>query len=256
MKTFKNSDGFSVVHTLLILVIIGIIGFTGWYVWNASKEANKNLEVKNRTSTVNKTNVAKSEPSKTSAKDTPLEPEIPQGYTKYSNEAYGFSFAYPSAVGEIKDTNIQGNEKILVYAKSADTRDTFAQYTQSPLYVQVNRTEDYTTGAAKYGPTLEFDAGKWIVSAKEGGDVNNGGKAIGSEYKAPQAAVINGIKVYDFSYQDEGCYRTHWVFKTDKAFTSIMLPSVCADAIDTIPQDRLDSYKKVTSQVLKTLFIK
>ncbi len=39
----KNSKGFSAIETLLIVVIVGIIGGTGWYVLHAKNNADKNL---------------------------------------------------------------------------------------------------------------------------------------------------------------------------------------------------------------------
>lgn len=42
MKKFQH--GFTVIEGLLILVIVGIIAGTGWYVWNAQDKANKNLD--------------------------------------------------------------------------------------------------------------------------------------------------------------------------------------------------------------------
>jgi Tfp pilus assembly major pilin PilA len=39
----KTQKGFTVVEGLLILVIIGLISFTGWYVWNAHNKTNNTL---------------------------------------------------------------------------------------------------------------------------------------------------------------------------------------------------------------------
>ena len=33
----KNESGFSVVHVLLLLVVVGIIGFAGWKVWDTNR---------------------------------------------------------------------------------------------------------------------------------------------------------------------------------------------------------------------------
>lgn len=39
MKRRDNKSGFSTIEGLLILVIVTIIGFVGWYVWHSNKEA-------------------------------------------------------------------------------------------------------------------------------------------------------------------------------------------------------------------------
>jgi hypothetical protein len=48
-----NNDGFTLVEVLLILIFLGIIGFTGYYVWHSQKAADKALTVSdNSTGTV------------------------------------------------------------------------------------------------------------------------------------------------------------------------------------------------------------
>ena len=46
----KKSDGFSAVEGVLILLIVGIIGFTGWYVMNSKKKADSSLNSATTTS--------------------------------------------------------------------------------------------------------------------------------------------------------------------------------------------------------------
>lgn len=36
-----KQKGFSIVEGLLVFVIVGILGFTGWFVWNSQKQTNK-----------------------------------------------------------------------------------------------------------------------------------------------------------------------------------------------------------------------
>src|SRR5690348_16917946 len=40
----KIEKGFTVIETILVLVIIAILGGTGWFVYNAHKNANKTLD--------------------------------------------------------------------------------------------------------------------------------------------------------------------------------------------------------------------
>lgn len=46
----KLQSGFTVVEGLLILVIVGLLGGTGWYVWSSNKQVNKNLDSATNTS--------------------------------------------------------------------------------------------------------------------------------------------------------------------------------------------------------------
>jgi len=41
MKKFSKQSGFAFVEILLIFIILGIVGFTGWYVWHSKQNANK-----------------------------------------------------------------------------------------------------------------------------------------------------------------------------------------------------------------------
>lgn len=41
----KNTRGFTLIEGLLILVIVGLVGGTGWYVWHAKENTNKNLNM-------------------------------------------------------------------------------------------------------------------------------------------------------------------------------------------------------------------
>jgi type II secretory pathway pseudopilin PulG len=40
----KYQDGFSAIEGLLIVVIVGMLGGVGWYVWHANSQANSNLD--------------------------------------------------------------------------------------------------------------------------------------------------------------------------------------------------------------------
>ena len=42
-KLSKNESGFSALEVILIIVIVALVGFTGWYVYSSQQKANKNL---------------------------------------------------------------------------------------------------------------------------------------------------------------------------------------------------------------------
>jgi hypothetical protein len=91
----KNQKGFSAVEGLLILVIAGLIGFVGWYVWQAKNNADDNLS--SATETSNSTqNITNASPY--------------YGWKIYTSQNEKFSFKYPKDWKITSDTPI-GNLK-------------------------------------------------------------------------------------------------------------------------------------------------
>lgn len=85
----KNEKGFSPVEILLILVIVGLTGFVGWYV----------LQSKNKASTSSKnTQISTKSPSPGITQDS----KIPNDFVAFSNSDIGISFAYPKTWGDAK----------------------------------------------------------------------------------------------------------------------------------------------------------
>lgn len=76
MKNSKQA-GFSIVEMLLIVLIVGMVGFTGWYVWNSKQIADK----------TNSQAVSDSQASNTSSS---------QGWKTYSAKLGKFTIKYPS----------------------------------------------------------------------------------------------------------------------------------------------------------------
>lgn len=52
MKINSRQDGFTIVEALLILIVIGIIGFTGWFVWHGKRATYKDLKASGTDQTV------------------------------------------------------------------------------------------------------------------------------------------------------------------------------------------------------------
>jgi type II secretory pathway pseudopilin PulG len=64
MRKFSKQSGFAVLEIILILVIVGIVGFTGRYVWHSQKNANKTYD------NASKSSQSITAPSKKSSSDT------------------------------------------------------------------------------------------------------------------------------------------------------------------------------------------
>jgi hypothetical protein len=243
----KKQHGFGLVGVLLVLLVLGVFGFAGWHFFTL-RQANE----------AGKANMAKQSATNGQAEKPVGHSEvsgIPDGYLQYKNTGAGFSFAYPKAVGTVSPFDSMDKDAYLVFDRSAQTENDFSPHTQGTLQVMVQKSDGFVTGAGKYGPSLEYDNGKWIVSSKNNGDVNHGTYQIGDTYPAKVARTIGSTLVYDFPLLDEGCHTQMWVFKHGAVFVTIGLPTVCADEMGDIPQDRLDAYQKVSDTVLGTLQI-
>ncbi|OVE78965.1 hypothetical protein BVY00_01535 [bacterium G20] len=75
----KNHKGFSAIEALLILIIVGLLGSTGWYIWDTKKKTDKNL------------NTAAQTEIKAAAQKDPT-----ADWTAYSSKEGQFSLKYPS----------------------------------------------------------------------------------------------------------------------------------------------------------------
>jgi hypothetical protein len=81
---YKNSQaGFTPIHLLSILVLIGIIGFTGWRVYDAGKST-KSADSSSVVPIINNTPKPQSEQS-----------NIPEGFVEYKDEKLNLTFIYP-----------------------------------------------------------------------------------------------------------------------------------------------------------------
>lgn len=90
----KNRRGFSAVYILIILIIAGLIGFTGWYVYSS-----KNLAVSTYNGVANSTNAVNTSVQPSEFK---YDVTVPESWKEYKNTQYGFSFKYPAS--QVVDT--------------------------------------------------------------------------------------------------------------------------------------------------------
>lgn len=95
----KNQNGFSVLEGLLLIVILGLIGFVGWYVWRASQNANKSLD--NSADYLNTIAQQKREPEPNDIDEIIEESNL----AEYKNESIGLSYQYPKDWRVVEETN-------------------------------------------------------------------------------------------------------------------------------------------------------
>jgi hypothetical protein len=128
----KNEKGFGVIEVLLIFVILGIIGFTGWRVYEANREVSQ--------VPVDKSTVTKTEKS-----------TIPKGWKEYENKDLGFSFAHPETWGEVSMTNA-----INEGAQTHEGGHYYFKFSKYDPFKVATKTADYKfTGLGRGSPHVD-----------------------------------------------------------------------------------------------------
>jgi type II secretory pathway pseudopilin PulG len=191
----KNQKGFSVVEILLILVIIGILSGTGWYVYNSNKKTNNLLNSVDNTKLLI---------AKTATKDThkSTEPQIPLGWISYEDKKNGFKFAYPKEYGQFSKSQNPTTGSSLNTAKPSPP---YIEGSNDAIYLTVQNISD-SFSTLKYGPTVKFVNNELIVQEVNPADNLN---KVGEPYKGwlvsqEVSKDINGLKVYIIKGGDEG----------------------------------------------------
>lgn len=241
MRADSRSAGFSALHFLLVLVIFGIIGAAGWWVYNAQQEANATLDAATKSSTP--------APSQKTAK--PVAAKIPAGYLEYKNKEQGFSFAYPAQWGELKETQtlgaiarLQTPSKPYIGA-AAEAKD------KTELTLHVNTEDDARIETSYNGaivkPSISSSGVQWLVVAPK----NDKKLMVGDLYPTDEtyAATKNkqGVEVYSFKLTDD---KNDWqtlAFQVKDKFVTLSLPK--AASTDANESD----YGKTTQQIAGTV---
>lgn len=86
-KLHKSQNGFSAVEVILVIVIVGLLGGLGYYVWSQNKKDRS--ETTSTTTSTKKTEVKK----KTESQDETL------NWKEESNAELGYSYKYPNETG-------------------------------------------------------------------------------------------------------------------------------------------------------------
>lgn len=132
-KTISKQNGFAVVETILIFIIIGLLGFIGWYVYDTNHKTNATLDSTNKT--LNQESVAKkASSSKFLFKELGVQMDQP-GSLKGLNYTVDSSYLY------LSDDNLMAALKKCSDYKEGDTTSFTAiskvngQYPSNPDYL-------------------------------------------------------------------------------------------------------------------------
>lgn len=213
---YKKQGGFSLPHVLLVLVLVGIVGFAGWRVYEARKETDKSLD------NASKANEIVEEEQKQQAKPAY---KIPEGYIKYENKDLGFSFAYPKEYGALSVQPPVNQVKIL---QSQEPSSPYGPGIAGKFQVYTYASPSQEITSRKYGPKITLQNGKWIVTQANQADIT--GNKVGDVYKdfdkkEPAAQTNDGLTVYTLVSPDEGTKKYRLVLVANNMLHEIYTPA-------------------------------
>ena len=188
MKFIKNQKGFTGLEIILLVVVLGGVGFVGYRAYQA--QPGKAPAQEKVQPTQNK------EVSKSS---------IPEGWIEYKNEEFGFAFAYPQAYGSVQATPTYGTENRngrliqITFTKMCDTckageTNPFAIDMRSPGLVEIGAASPQFGGVGTGRPMAD-SAGYTINSNGTVTFKRSIGQAQSGKYPTFQANNTNGILV-------------------------------------------------------------
>jgi cytoskeletal protein RodZ len=96
-----KQKGFSLVEGLLIVLVLAVVGFGGYYVWDSQQEDDETPTISNQEEA--NSNEAVDNDSESVEEETS---SIPEGWVEITDSQTGFTFSYPSEWGEISVTKL------------------------------------------------------------------------------------------------------------------------------------------------------
>lgn len=239
----NKSSGFSTVEVLLIVVIVAILGFTGWFVYHSKKAADMNLNPD--TSTAN--------PGKTSDKPVTL----PDGWSWYQGD--GFKFGYPKEYGSFTASrgDLAGGVKAYWISGTTD-QPTFAGLIKTDNFAlsKYGAPADSPITARKYGPKVKLSGDKWVVTDDNPSDPKK--YKTGDTYPEVKKVVTGKTSVYEFTSGDEGVVYHTVAFTAGGRLYTLLLPGfdlgTYGSPAQATPNDQ-KPYDTLASDIAKTVVV-
>lgn len=108
MNVIKNQKGITTTTVIGFVLILAIVGFTGWRVLEANKAINGNKVVSNQ-------------PVQSDNEKEPTKPTVPDGYVKYSKNK--LTFYYPEEQQPAKDTTATQKKYVSSVVSAVELKD-------------------------------------------------------------------------------------------------------------------------------------
>ncbi len=153
----SNQRGFGAVEVALIIVLVGIIGFTGWRVYSANKEVSElDRQLRSQSTT--------SPATKKQATQETNQSSVPAGWKEYANSQLGFVFSYPESWGEVTQTAANNPEGMIYQGMHY-----YFGFSKNPdFYVAVKSSDYQYTGPGKDAPKVNgfasYDAQRVFIA--------------------------------------------------------------------------------------------
>ena len=147
MNILKNQQGITTTTVIGFILILGIVGFTGWRVMDANKAIDENKVVSNHPAT-------KNEADSEIVEDTP----VPEGLNRYSNKELDLTFDYPEAWDEevkVEELDIDKAIDIRFVGKIV--------YNPQKKYWVQSETNSYGAKGSKANVVVDYKKGDLIV---------------------------------------------------------------------------------------------
>jgi hypothetical protein len=211
MNVLRNQQGITTTTIIGFVVILGIVGFTGWRVMEANRAIDENTIVSNQP-------VKGSGAEKSESKNT----TIPEGYIKYESGA--ISFNYPEAWGEATQ---QSFTKVNAENRSVGSRDPIVLLGFSQLAKEVSL---FVWDVDEVAVSLAFNAPVYCT-VKSGEWIKAPG-SLGENVSCPSdTRESNGKKIARFNRGALGAYAAKEAYIYDKVVLELSVSSTVKDIV-------------------------
>lgn len=196
-KLSSDRRGFAAVETLLVVVIIGLIGFVGWYVYHAMKNTNSAYKAATTTSNSASPKFSSKKAKKATASTVaPATGDVTAGWTAITSPDSSFSFKTPTNWVSLTCDKSGGSASTVYIASSASTLA--ACQSDNTGEADLTMTADNSAAAApqKQGTDQSFSSESFTLNGTKGDKA--------TEVTSADDALLPNTKIITYSFFSKG----------------------------------------------------